>query len=351
MKKLKAFGHPWHIAHQYELFKMPEIEWSWLVQHRRQTGNVPRGDLVEQFNIEWVDSYEAGKYDFALLHFDQQCIAPKLWEKGKGSLFRELSSIITDIPIIVICHGTPYYPEMFPAKNEFGEDCDGLSQELIDSAKKMTKGMYVIMNSKTASKQWGFGTPIWHGIDPDEWYDLPKEPRVVTMISPGGLDKYYDREFLQAIRESLWDEGIQHCHITVDWASKNWEEYKQFLGRSLVYINPTKESPMPRSRTEAMISGCCVLTTPFQDADEFIVNGKNGYLIGVPEDYKNEYATLRNPYNVAELVKELILDYDKAIEIGQAGKKTALETFNWDRYHEDWMKFLDESITDFNSKK
>jgi len=339
MKKLKAFGHPWHLAHQYEIFKMPEIEWDWLIQHRRQTGNVPRGDLVEKFGINWVDHYEPGKYDFALLHYDQQCFAPKLWEKGKGSVYRELNEVIQDIPKIVICHGTPYYPEMFSATNEFDEPCDGLSDELIDLAKKASKGNYVIMNSKKAAEQWGFGTPIWHGINPDEWYDLPKEARVVTMISPGGLDKYYDRQFLSAIRDILWDESIQHCHITVDWQSKDWEDYKNFLGRSLIYINPTKESPMPRSRTEAMMSGCCVLTTPHQDADKFIKHGENGYLIP------------RNPYEVCELVKDLLNHYDKAIAIGQAGKKTAIETFNWDRYHGEWLKFINASIEDFKSKK
>ncbi len=101
-------------------------------------------------------------------------------------------------------------------------------------------------------------------MDPDEWFDLPKEPRVVTMISPGGLDKYYDRAFFMAIREELAERDIYHCHITVDWRAKDWEEYRVLLGRSLIYLNPTKESPMPRARTEAMFSGCCVLTTPWQ---------------------------------------------------------------------------------------
>jgi len=262
-----------------------------------------------------------------------------LWEKGKGSLYRELNEVIQDIPKIVICHGTPYYPERFPAKNEFGEDCDGISQELIELAKKEIKGNYVITNSKKAAEQWGFGTPIWHGLNPQEWWDLPKEPRVVTMIGPGGLDKYYDRTFMQAIRDYLLEEGIYHCHITVDWIANNWDEYRNFLGRSLLYLNPTRESPMPRSRTEAMLSGCCILTTPHQDADQFIKHGENGFIIQ------------RNPMHVVELVKFLLENYDEAIKIGQKGKETAQQLFNWDHYHQKWIDFIEKTIKDFNSKK
>ncbi len=320
------------------MLKFPEIEWEWLIQHRRQYGTMARGDIVKQFNVKWVTHYEPGKYDFALLHFDQQSFEPTLWERGKGSLYRELNDVIKDIPKIVICHGTPYYPERFPAKNEFGEDCDGISQELIEMAKREIKGNYIIMNSKRAAEEWGFGTPIWHGLDPAEWWDLPKEPRVVTMIGPAGLDKYYDRTFLRGIKEALLEEGIMHCHITVDWQAKNWDEYRNFLGRSLVYINPTFESPMPRSRTEAMMSGCCVLTTPHHDADQIIKDKQNGFIIP------------RNPHEVTELVKYLFDHYDEAVKIGQKGKETAKQLLGWDRFHVEWIDFVNKSIDDFKSK-
>ncbi|HLB57749.1 MAG TPA: glycosyltransferase [Gammaproteobacteria bacterium] len=297
-----------------------------------------RGDIIKQYGVNMVNHYEPGKYDFALLHFDQQCFEAEIMERGKGSLFKELNDKIQDIPKIIICHGTPYYPEKFPAKNEFGEDCDGISQELIDRARDACKGCYVIVNSKKAAEQWGFGTPIWHGMSPSEWFDLPKEPRVITMIGPAGLDKYYDRAFLRAIKESLAEEGVEHCHITVDWEAKDWEDYRQFLGRSLIYINPTKESPMPRSRTEAMLSGCCVLTTPHQDANLFIKDGVNGFMIE------------RNPQKVVEKVKYLLENYEEAKRIGQAGKQTALELFNWERFRVDWLGFVENTIQDFKTK-
>lgn len=346
LNKIQIFNYSWHLAHQYELFKIPNTQWTWLIQHRRPYSPTPRGDLFKIYEVREVPEYVSGDYDVALLHLDQQCFEASLWERGKGSLFRQVNDAIKDIPKIVIMHGTPYYPESFncdiTAENYkelgFTKDQIGMSSELILMFKEAVKEMAaIVFNSYTAQRQWGFAddpraVTIWHGLDPEEWYDLPKEPRVVTMISPGGLDKYYDRTFLRAVKEALAEKDIEHCHITVDAVFKNWDEYRTFLGRSLVYFNPTKESPMPRSRTEAMLSGCCIVTTPHQDADMYIKDGENGILVP------------RNPQVVANIIEGLIYDYKKAIEIGQAGKKTALELFSGERYRKDWSELLAKVI-------
>ena len=244
-------------------------------------------------------------------------------------------------------HGTPYYPEKFETdikKSNYKslgyiEDQVGMSSVLIEKFKVATKdATKLIFNSKKAQKQWGMSDDpraqtIWHGMKAEEWYDLPKEPRVITMISPGGLDQYYDRTFLKAVKEELLDRNISHCHITVDVRFSNWEEYRQFLGRSLIYFNPTKHSPMPRARTEAMFSGCCIVTTLNQDSDEFIEDGVNGL------------KAIRNPIYVADLIEGLISDYKKAVEIGQKGKETALKIFNHNRYMNDWIDVLGDIMS------
>ncbi len=318
-RNVRLFGHPWHLAHQFELSKIPFIQWSWLIQYKRPYSKHSRGD----FMTNWVTHYEPGEYDAAILHLDQQCIEPELEERGKGSLYRELNEVITDVPKIVIMHGTTYYPEKFS------------KDQVVDIVKKIVGDNIMVTNSRQCAKDFGFGHPIVHGLDPKEWFDLPKEPRVVTMISPGGLDKYYDREFLAAIKEELVERNIFHCHITVDWQAKDWEDYRNFLGRSLIYINPCKDSPMPRSRTEAMLSGCCVLTTPWQDAGDFIEHGVNGYIIG-----DKERGVPRNPQAVADLVEKLLANYEVALKVGQEGKKTALQLFSQANYWRQWGELL-----------
>ena len=80
VKKLRVFGHPWHIAHQYSLLQLPFMDFDWLIQFKRPYSAKPRTDFVKN----WVTHYEAGKYDLAILHLDQQCIEDGIWEKGKG---------------------------------------------------------------------------------------------------------------------------------------------------------------------------------------------------------------------------------------------------------------------------
>lgn len=321
--KIRVFGHPWHLAHQYELFKIPFIEWSWLIQYKRPYNKHSRGDFVKN----WVTHYEPGQYDLAILHLDQQCIEEELMQRGKGSLYLQLNEVITDIPKIVIMHGTTYYPEKFS------------KDQVVERIKELVGDNTMVVNSNQCAKDFGFGTPIVHGLDPKEWFDLPKEPRAVTMLSPGGLDKYYDRQFLDAIREELEARDIYHCHITVDWQAKDWEDYRNFLGRSLIYINPCKDSPMPRARTEAMMSGCCVLTTPWQDASDFIVHGENGFIIG-----DKEKGVPRNPQAVADLVEFLIQNYKLAAKVGQAGKKTAIERFTQQKYWDAWQALIEKVL-------
>ena len=154
------------------------------------------------------------------------------------------------------------------------------------------------------------------------------------MISPGGLDKYYDRTFLQYVKEELEERDIFLCHITVDWransGAKNWDEYRNFLGRSLIYFNPTFDSPMPRARTEAMLSGCCIITTPHQDAKDFIEDGVNGFICP------------RNPKWVANKIEYLIKNYEEAIRVGQAGKATAQKLFSKENFEKQWVALLEK---------
>ena len=168
-RKLKIFGVPWHVAHQYELMKIPETEWFFLKNHTRKWSDVAR---PEPDNLTWVSHYEPGTYDFALVHVDQQCVYQPI---GKGKLFRELNEVITDIPKILICHGTPFWPEMYG------------SEEIIKMMSKMIGPLAenCVMNSERSVEMWGFGHFIRHGISPEEWPALPKEPRIVTSISPG----------------------------------------------------------------------------------------------------------------------------------------------------------------------
>ena len=317
--KFRVLDVQWHIGHQYEMLKFPFVEWSWLLHYKRQQySKALRGSLDHMF--KYVHAYEPGCYDAAILHLDQDCLDPVLWNYGKGVVYRDMNEVIDDIPKIVIMHGTPFRPE---AAYPYSEP-----EWLVETLHRVLGNNTLVVNSHEAQRQWQKGTTIVHGMDASEWFDLPKFPRVVTTLSSGGMSAYYDRAFLADVKSELRKRDISLCHIGDDFHPGSWDEYRSMLGGSLVYFNPTRESPMPRARTEAMLSGACVITTPYHDADTFIDHGVDGYLID------------RDAHGVANLIEYLIHNPHQAISVGQAGKRRAQRIFSSERYASDWLKLL-----------
>lgn len=314
IEDLRVIGVPWHVAHQYELSKLFK-QYDLLVNIERTWGEKSR-PMPE--NMNWVLEYEPGKYDLAILHVDQQAVLPR---NRKGQLFRSIRDLITDIPVVVINHMTPFD--------------DHLEQdELIFKMKEMVGDLPMITNSKQAAEQWGWGTPIIHGIDPDEWFhDLPKEPRAVCYVSRAGMEYAYRRELLDQTIEILNERGINFVWIGVNkkLQSNTFDEYRELLGRSLIYFQPTWQSPMPRARTEAMMSGCCIISTRHHDWGDYITQGEDGFVI--PD----------NPESAANIITELLTtDYKRALEIGKRGRQTAIKNFHIDRWKADWSAYLEE---------
>lgn len=326
-KKLKVFGVPWHVSHQWELAKLPWIEtYDLLINPYRSWGEHYR-PLPD--NCRWVPDFERDYYDMAILHVDQQSIYnPEQGDRiHKGKLYMETRKVIgDDCPIVTINHMTPFHD-----KYE--------SPYVVEFIRKMTEGTYMICNSFEAAKQWGWGKTVIHGLDPDEWWDLPKEPRAVTVLSPAGMEKAYRRIFLTTVKRLLEEMKVPFVWVGVDKKMKSFEEYRDFLGRSLVFFMPTWQSPRPRARTEAMFSGCCVVSTPYQDASTYIENGVNGFLTSQFE-LKNP-RSMDSPDATANLIKRLVFDEpDLALKVGQAGKETAKKLFPKEKFWEQWEVVL-----------
>lgn len=334
-RRLRIFKSPWHTAHDHDIVEAlkPIADFDMLINYTRRWDEKNR-PIPE--NVSWVTHFEKGKYDFAILNIDQQCSNENL---NKSKLTKQMKQAIREIeqglPIVFINHGTPVYPELFPdGTSENGYVSEQLKREILE----IVGDDPMIVNSHQASRDWGKGTPIIHGMEVSEWIDNPdKEPRSMTYVSQAGIgDRYYNRSFLIAVMDYLKEKhGISHQWVNTPgcWNAKGIKDYKEFLGKSLIYFNPTFASPMPRSRTEAMLSGACIVTTPQHDADSFIKDGVNGFI--VPPD-NVEYA--------GELIAKLILDYKIAKEMGQKGKKTAMDIFSRERYQLDWFNFIRESL-------
>jgi len=309
---MKIFTTAWHCGHQYDLFNaLKDCQFDLLINNCREWAENSRPFPK---NARMVSHYEPGKYDLAILDLDQQCIDSA--RSCKGLLYRELNAIIKDIPKIVINHGSPIWPEVYT------------KEEIVKSIRKLVGYNVMVVNSHKAREEWGFGKVIWHGMGLDEWRDLPKDPRIVTAVSPAGLDAYYNRRLYKATDKELGKHGIQIVHFRIHAFFKDWDDYKDYLGRSLIYFDYSLHTPMNRAKTEAMLSGCCVVTAKNHDVEKYIVDGKNGFIV------KN------NPYSASKLLLELINDYDRCIKVGQAGKETAQKLFNRERYRNNWLDLI-----------
>lgn len=311
MNELRVFGIPWHTAHQYELSKLFK-SFDLLTNIYREWGTVSR-PIPD--NMKMVIEFDRSKYDLAILHIDQQCLDPRI---GKGRLFRDMKELTEGMPRVVINHMTP-----FDDKLEEEQVIAGIKAEVGD--------IPMIVNSQTARAQWGWGHPIIHGLTASEWWDLPKEPRIITSLSAGGMNKAYGRELLHVTMQLLNESGIELIWLQTMHKCNTWDEYREYIGRSLVYFNPTLNSPMPRSRTEAMLSGACIVSTGTQDWDRYIEDGVNGFIIPW------------NPNAAAKLLTRLVTtDIKLAREVGQRGKKMAMERLSHERWAKDWETLLSE---------
>lgn len=367
---IKAFGYISHQSHNYSLWQIPGIEWYVLENSVRKWYEDIRP--MPQ-NVTFVPYYEAGKYDIAILHMDQQVIDP---EMGKAQLFKDVNEQIKDIPKIVINHGTPFWlekweqgegTEKYPKEvKTYQQRLDYQQKYISKEVKNLIGDCKMVVNSHRAIEQWGWGDVIIHGLDHNEWWDLPKEPRVVTSISSGGLDYYYGRDLYFNTRNELdLIYGLPITNIGEDWQIQHhpdigkiggFSAYRDFLGRSLIYFNPTKESPMPRARTEAMLSGCCVLSTPYHDADR-IFNCRAdkiwertgtvqsfmdvmGSLLDSTDDI-NGFIVPNDSRAISALISHLIYHkYERCLKIGQKGRETAIKMFSKKKFDNQWHNYI-----------
>lgn len=331
--RIHIFGCVNHLGNQYELLKLAkrgDVKFHYLENNVRRWSKYssrpePTTWLTSD-EFEWVTHYEKGKYDLAILHVDQQHVDPRI---GKGQLYRQLNEVIQDVPKIVINHGTPMWDDFYTEDLVIngGEVHTPRGIFPLDGMKKLVGDNFMVVNSYDSVDRWGWGYPLIHGIDPDEWYDLPKEPRVVLSLSPGGLDKYYNRELITAIKGAVHERtglDVYHINVNINFEQDNWEQYKRFIGSSLINLSPYKDSPMPRSRTEAMMSGAVVLSSKYHGASEFIEHGVDGFI--VPD----------NPLSYANAIHHLLNgSYRDALLVGQRAKIKAQKLFHVKRYLDD----------------
>ncbi|KKN71758.1 hypothetical protein LCGC14_0418240, partial [marine sediment metagenome] len=264
------------------------------------------------------------------------------------------------IPKIVINHGTPWIPERFtkyvkglPEEKRLEAGKDFCVREM----KKIIGDNTMVVNAEQAAKDWGWGTPIIHGMygNPlEEYFDLPKEMIVTLFMSPAGWDYYYNRRVANDIFSMLDDNGIKMEQPRSNITISGFQKYREYVGKVLIGVFPMRTSPMPRARTEFMLSGGCAISGNNYDIGKYFtglefkktevgqfITTEAGELI--PENLEEAeilYADIENAKDFFAKIMYLYRNPDIAMQIGQRGKLKAQEHFTQERYQADWHKLL-----------
>jgi len=167
---------------------------------------------------------------------------------------------------------------------------------------------------------------IPHGFSPDEFEDFgeDRDSRILSVIS-----KFFERR--EILGYYNWQK-VSNLTGLIDLYGHGNEDLEESMGSASsfvnliwlynsykVFLNPTIESAMPRSRGEAMMCGMPVVTTSYYDISDYIVHGENGFLA---DDY----------YDMIKFSKKIISDKNCFDQISKASRETAIEYFNIETY-------------------
>ncbi|MDQ1274567.1 MAG: hypothetical protein QG610_138, partial [Euryarchaeota archaeon] len=351
-KELKILTYRWHCAHQYEIFKLP---YEFTLVTGLETGitnywEYERRPLPDNVSFEQFDNINVKDYDLAIVHFDEMVMTPEnsngiiTPEMRWGDAFRWFLRNV-DIPKVGICHGTP----QFYGQYDIDYNKSNLMQPIAEERQKFLDVLgdtLVITNSHQAQKEWNFKSSkvIWHGLDPTEFPLATYEKGILVMGEKAmrnrphyngyllyneimrGFPAQYSSEYL-----SVPEPNKAYGNNNNYYASSKFNNYVRELGKYSVYLNPTLRSPMPRTRAEAMMCGLATVSAKNHDVELFIKNGVNGFYSDKPHELRDYLLFLcENP--------------ETAQEIGKAGRQTAMDLFNHDRFLMDWEKTIKQVL-------
>ena len=349
-RRLRILTNRWHVPHQYELYKLPHD--FTLATHTGDNGMV-NGWSYDQRpmreNVRLVDGQHVDptQFDIAIIHFDENILAPSLCNNVIPPSWGDPASwlmAIPDMPKVAICHGTPQFegqyglnPSQLPSFRVYEDERERLVRYFADAGAK------VVCNSWQAFEEWGFEDcrVIWHGFDPQEFPAGTRTRHILALGADRHRPHYRGAWELAAVQErldpALKIETAAHYGATMEkrgtnpYAVRHFRSYVDRIRQFTAYLNTTLRSPMPRSRGEAMMTGVIPVALANHDVDRFIENGKNGY-----------YST--EPLELADWLNFLFREPREAARIGANARRTAMDTFNHDRYLTSWTLLLQDAL-------
>lgn len=307
-RTLNILKYPWHIAHDYELFKIGHTFKLYLGTHRQWAYHY----RPLPAHIQPVYDLEDSGCELMILHVDQWT-----WhEVDKRRLFEKMKRGFSGKKII-INHG-----------------CNVVDGCTNDQMMELVEDYPVVCNSSLAYEKWAIPNSryIHHGMSPEEWPESNYGNNNIVVTQPPGNMHAAFRNNEAAIKFE------EMSGIKIDWVGRDrkfssFAQYRSFLANSSVIFSPSYASPNPRARSEAMLCGLVLVSTNMHGESEYIENEKNGY---VSNNMKELYEYLLHLHNSPEDVRRM----------GRASRQTAQENFNIKRFSDEWDEVLNATMSD-----
>lgn len=348
-RRLRVLSYRWHAPHQYELFRLP-LDFTLAKgfgNHITELWPYSERPLRENVRFQLRSEIDPRDYDVCLVHFDENVLCPELSNgvlpNNWGEPFSWLLSL-GNLPIIAICHGTPPFSGQYARDNARKTKFEVLEDQRIKLVSTLSAGgAFVVCNSHQARAEWGFENcrVIWHGFDPYE-FRRGSHSRGVLTLSHDKTRPHYRGLFEQIEVEMRLAPDIEvvrggHDQIPLEirttnsFACRQFRSYVDHIGQFKVYLNTTLRSPMPRTRSEAMMTGVIPVSLANHDVELFIENGIDGFYAHRPEE-------------LASFINELIRDERALARMGAAARQKAIDVFNCQRFQNDWWRLLEDAL-------
>ena len=347
-KVLRILSYPWHITHQYELYKLP-YQFTLITDlgsHISRGWDLARRPLRDNVNFRSISDINISEFDLAILHFDENVLSPQntngIIGTDWGASFKYFCENI-NLPKVAICHGTPQFYGQY--KMDYNKP--NLMKVMEKERAKLVEfigNILTITNSYQAKHEWNFKNTkvIWHGFDPGEFPPTTYEQGILTSYGESLMSRPYYRGY-HGYRKVFDDFPKQYQPNSLDvkepdvlyqgndYAAARFRNYVDEIRKYSIYFNSTIRSPMPRSRGEAMTCGLATVSLKNHDVDMFIKNGTNGF-------YSDDFQELQS------YLLYLVKNPEKARKIGKEGRNTAMNIFNHDRYLASWEDTINQLI-------
>lgn len=315
-KKSFSFGDfSVHPAHQYCLAKLghsffflrENLTYDWRVNTRPQP-----------YNCYFINIANPNDFDLIITHNSRQVRQVENWKE---------SGILTkDIPLIYIFHFQPSGGD---------DEKEGMASKL--------EGYHLVFNSYDSQKSWGMPNEsqrtIIHGFDQDEWRKWKGGINGVLTVAgrmgdrphvtgyPFWKDVVTSLECEKLVMGSKWDKMMKWEKGIVRH-SKNWDDLKKTMANYDVYFSPTHESPFPRARSEAFVTGMPMVTTPDHNVNLYVEHSINGFITDDAEE-------------AVYYINLLLADKDLRKRFSKNAREKAREVLNIDRFLKEWNDLLD----------